>query len=80
MFDRWKNFLRDDSFHIIFEERSVYISNYKKLISLEDNYISILSPHKKILITGKNLVLNKILDDECLISGDIFKIEVKDER
>ena len=62
------------------EEEQLYISNYKRLISLEDNYISILSPHKRISISGKGLVLNRILDKECLIRGTIEKIEVKDER
>ncbi len=64
---------------MIIDEDSIYIVNYKRLLSLEQNSISIIIPKKKILIYGKDLVLKKIVDEELLIKGSINKIEVIDE-
>ena len=57
----------------------VNVINYSKIISLEENYISIIANEKKILIKGNNLVLKKILDNELLIKGKINSIEVVNE-
>ena len=79
MFEKIDHFLREDKFKLVIDENSVYLSNYKKLLSLEDNYISLLTPNKRIILKGKNLVLKKILDKELLVLGSIEKIEVQDE-
>lgn len=73
------NYLNDNKFKIVLEESKLYIANYKRLISLEDEYISILINNKKISINGKNLSLVKILEKDLLIKGTINKIEVIDE-
>ena len=56
-----------------------YIYFYLRLISLENNYISISIPNKKLLIKGNNLSLIKILDLELLITGEFNSIEVINE-
>ena len=80
MFQKISHFLKDDDFQMILQNHSLYIKNYQKLISLEEDYISFFIINKRLFIRGKNLSLKKILDFEVLIQGTIEMIEVKDER
>ena len=79
MFDRINNFIKDNEFMINIYEDNIYIKNYIRIISIENNYISLYSANKKIIIKGKNLTLKKILDYELLIIGDFNNIEVINE-
>ena len=76
MLDRLNNYINDNEFRFTVYENKIHILNYKKIISLEDNYISLLSTTNKIIIKGNNLVLNRLLDNEMLINGNISIIEV----
>lgn len=78
MLNKISEYINDNKFRIILYEDKVNIINYKKIITLENNYISILTSNKKILIKGNNLVLNKLLDSEMLIKGNINSVEVID--
>lgn len=79
MLNSLNNFINDKTFRFTVYENMINIINYNKIISLEDNYISILSTNKKILIKGNNLILKKLLDKEILIKGNISNIEVINE-
>ena len=74
-----KNYLNKAPFKIIIEEKKLYIANYKRLISLEDNYISLVTSNKKIIIKGIKLSLKKIEEEELLVEGTIQDVEVLDE-
>ena len=80
MLNRIYNFIDDNEFRIPLYDDKIHFINFKKIISLENNYISLTGKNKKIVITGNNLLLNKLLKDEMLISGTINKIEVYDAR
>lgn len=73
------NYLNNKEYKMVIDEKSIYIVNYLKLLSLENNFISVQIPNKKILIYGKELILKKIINEEVLIKGIIKKIEVLDE-
>lgn len=73
------NYINDKSFKLNLYKDKLNIVNYKKILSLEDNYISILLDKEKMIIKGNNLTLVKILDNELLIKGEIKNIEVIDE-
>ncbi len=76
MFQSIKDYINDNEFKLtIFEDR-VYVANYSKIISLEDERISFLTRKGKIVIKGNDLCLNKLLEDEVLISGRVSNIEV----
>lgn len=79
MFKSISNYINDNTFRFTIYEDKIHIINFKRIISLENNYISFLSTNKKIIIEGNNLVLNKLLDKEILIKGNINKIEVINE-
>ena len=76
MFNSISNYINDKEFRFTVYENKIHIINFKRIITLEDNYISLLSQNKKINIKGINLILTKLLDNELLIKGDISNIEV----
>ena len=76
MFNKISNYINDKEFRFTVYENKIHIINFNKIITLEDNYISILSINKKINIKGLNLVLIKLIDNELLIKGNISNIEV----
>lgn len=78
MLEKISNYVNDKEFRLTLYNDKIHIINYKKIISLESNYLSILCLNKKILVTGNNLILSKILDNELLIKGNINNIEVID--
>lgn len=80
MLDKLYNFIDDNEFRLTVYENKIHIINYKRIISLEKNYISLKSNNKKIAIFGNNLSLNKLLNNEMLISGIITKIEVNNDK
>ena len=76
MFKYISNYINDKEFRFTVYEDKIHIINFNKIITLEDNYISLLSNNKRISIKGSNLVLVKLLDNELLIKGKITSIEV----
>ena len=76
MIDSIRDYIKDTDFRFTVYKDKKDIVNYKKIISLEDEKILFLGGNQKITIRGKNLTLNKLLDDEILIVGKILKIEV----
>lgn len=76
MFNRIKEYINDDEFRLTVLENRIYIINYFKIISLDDDRISFLTKKGRVIIKGSKLSLNKMLDDEVLISGVVSNIEV----
>jgi len=76
MLDRLYDYINDNEFRFTVYENKFNVVNYKRILSLEDNYISIQSKNQKITITGSDFILNKLVQDELLVSGKINKIEV----
>ena len=76
MLDRLSNYINDKEFRYTVYENKIHFINYKKIISIEDNLITITAHNKKIIILGNNLKLKKLLEEEMLVTGNIEKIEV----
>ena len=74
-----REYIGSEEFEMNIKKNKINIINYKRIISISPTNISILSPTQKIVITGTNLSLNKLLDEEILIVGKLQKIEVYDE-
>lgn len=79
MIESIRDYIKDSDFRFTVYKDKIDIINYQKIISLEDDKILLLGGNKKITIRGKNLTLNKLLDEEVLILGTITKIEVDHE-
>lgn len=77
MFRKIKDYVIDDRLKINIFENKINIVNYIDIVTIETERICVLSKLKKIIIKGKNLTLNKLLENEVLISGDIKSIELE---
>lgn len=76
MLNRIKDYINDKEFRItIFTDR-IHIINYLQILSIEDERVAFLTNKGRIIIKGNNLCLNKLLDDEVLVSGFVSNIEV----
>ena len=79
MFQKIDNYINSKEFQLNLYKNKINIINYKRLLSIEENYISVLTNKEKIIIKGTQLLLLKILDNELLIKGNIKSIEVINE-
>ncbi|MDO5003046.1 MAG: YabP/YqfC family sporulation protein [bacterium] len=76
MLNRIKDYINDKEFRMtIFTDR-IHIINYLQILSIEDERVAFLTNKGRIIIKGNNLCLNKLLDDEVLVSGFVSNIEV----
>ena len=76
MLNRIKDYINDKEFRMtIFTDR-IHIINYLQILSIEDERVAFLTNKGRIIIKGNNLCLNKLLDDEVLVSGFVSNIDV----
>lgn len=80
MLTRIKNYILDEEFKISVFENKIDIKNYSEIDNFNDKKIEVIYVRGKVEITGIKLVIEKLLDDEILISGLINKIEFKYEK
>ena len=69
-------YIKDNNFKINYVNNSVNIINYDKILEITSDVITIIKENKVIFIKGSDLKLNKLLDNEILITGIINKIEM----
>ena len=75
MIDKIRDYIRDDEFRLtIFKDR-LHIIYYLENLSISYKHISIDNGDNLIVIKGENLILNKLLDNEILITGKIYTVE-----
>ena len=76
MLRRVYEYVKDEEFRFTVYSDRIHIINYEKINTLNSDYVLIESNDRKISIKGKNLILNRLLEKEVLIIGDIYGIEV----
>ena len=64
--------------YTIFSNR-LHIINYSRIITLEDNRISIIANNKKIIFKGNGFILDKLMDNEVSVLGNVLGVEVYDD-
>ena len=75
MIDKIRDYIRDDEFRLtIFKDR-LHIINYLEILTLSNKQISVDTGDNLIVIKGENLILNKLVDNEILITGKIYTVE-----
>ncbi len=75
MIDKIRDYIRDDEFRLtIFKDR-LHIINYLEILTFSNKHISVDTGDNLIVIKGENLILNKLLDNEILITGKIYTVE-----
>ncbi len=75
MFSNIRNYISDNKFRMNIYDNQLNVVNYLDVMSLEDNRISVKYSNGTIIIKGNNLSINKLLEQEMLITGDIKSIE-----
>ncbi len=79
MINRIRQYIKDDEFRLtVFSDR-LHVVNYVEMLSLSSDRISFLTDKFRIVIKGRNLTVNKLLDKEVLILGVILSVEVNYE-
>ena len=76
MFRRVYEYVKDEEFRFTVYNDRIHFINFLKINTLNSDYVLIESNDRKISIKGKNLILNRLLEKEVLIIGDIYSIEV----
>lgn len=71
------DYIKDTKFKIIIYDNKIDICNYKEIIIFESNRIVINCNTFNISIKGNNLIINKVYDNEVLITGNILNIEFR---
>jgi len=72
-----RSYFIDEEFQIIYLPNQIDIINYQEIDSFDDEKIRIRYKEGVLVIGGKNLSINKLLEDEVLIGGKIEKIELR---
>lgn len=70
LFNSVRNYIGENKFRIIIYEDKIDIVNYKNINDISNDVLKI----DNILIKGKNLKVNKLLNNEVLITGLIGNI------
>ena len=78
MFKKIHNYLLDNSFRFTVFKDGIHLFNYKEILSLKNNNI-VIRGEFILEVSGNNLVLNKMLDNEVLITGIIKDIKISYE-
>ncbi len=71
-----REYIAPDELKITITMDKVNILNYDRLRDITDKEISFSKNNKKVKVVGKDLKLNKLLDQEVLIIGNIKKVEI----
>ena len=73
----FRNYIYDKRFQVYIFENKINILNYNNIISFTDKKIIIDIDKNIITISGSDLIISKLLDDELLIEGLIVNVEFR---
>lgn len=77
MISRIQSYLLETEFSMHYYEDQIDIVNYKEICHISDTEIVLKSPTNHIVITGSNLTITRLLEDEFLLKGKVSKIEFR---
>lgn len=75
LIDKIREYIKDDEFRLTIFKNQLHIINYLEILTLSNKQVSIDTGSNLIVIHGENLILNKLLDNEILITGKIYTVE-----
>ena len=78
MFRNIREYINETELKITLLKNRVNVLNYDRIRGITDKEISLTKGNDKIKIIGNNLKLNKLLDQEVLIIGNILRVELDD--
>lgn len=75
--NQFRNYLLDEEFGMSVFQDKVDIMNYTSIGHFDSNKVIVKYDGGEVLITGKKLVVSKLLHDEVLILGVIQNVELR---
>lgn len=72
-----REYIFDHRFSLTLKNNTLDIVNYLEIISFSDDAITLKYEGGNIRISGKDLIISKLLDDELLIKGKVRSIEFR---
>lgn len=76
IFNKLDRYLTDKDYKIIIKNNYLNIINYNEVKDFSNTRIIVSSRNSTTTITGENLVISKMQDNEILITGKIETIEL----
>ncbi len=76
IFENITRYIDEKKYKITIINKQINILNYIEIKEFSSNKIIIQNNLSSTTIYGKNLVINKMQDDELLITGDIKNIDL----
>lgn len=70
-----KEFLYNQTYFVSVFDDQIYLFNFQKLINLDSNLIEIIFRNFKLKIEGHGFKIQRMLQTELLIKGQITKME-----
>lgn len=77
IFDRLNNYINENNFKITIGINYVNVVNYTLVLDFNSNLVSIKYNSGIVDISGTNLVVNKMIKDEILVTGNIENIKLR---
>ena len=75
--DKLDRYLNENEYKLILDDNRINIVNYEEIIDFSLSTIKVKLKDKIVSIEGRNLVINKMVDNEILITGNISNISIK---
>ena len=75
--DKLDRYLNENEYKLILDNKRLNIVNYEEIIDFSLSNIKVKLKDKIVSIEGRNLVINKMVDNEILITGNISNISIK---
>lgn len=76
MFSKIKDYILDQEFRFTLLEHRFFATNFSKILSLEDSEVSFFTSYGKVVIKGKDFVLQRLVESEVLIGGEVEEVKV----
>ena len=71
-----RNYLLEKGFEIRLTNKYVDVINYKEIGNFDASNITIYYNGGKVKISGNNMTINKLMDNEIFVVGNIINIEL----
>ena len=75
--DKLDRYLNENEYKLILDNNRLNIVNYEEIIDFSLSNIKVKLKDKIVSIEGRNLVINKMVHNEILITGTISNISIK---
>ena len=72
-----RNYLLEEEFTMEVTKEQVHVANYTSIGHFDSNRVSIRYEKGELCIKGERLVINRLMKDEVLVTGNIESIELR---